>query len=112
MIFRHHGSPEDYWADSLSDDELSRFWVEGDLAWPAGWELLAILISLHVFRRKSVESRAQIVMQSDSLADLSVAPKLSSSKVLMKAFAIEIALILDEFSAELSSPLLNISRVC
>ena len=74
MVICHHGSPEANWAESLSDDELSRFGaVEGDPAWPAGWELLAILISLHVFRMESVESRAQIVVQSDSLADLSVA---------------------------------------
>ena len=36
-----------------------------------------ILISLHVFRSKLVESRSQIVVQSDSLAAVSVCMKLS-----------------------------------
>ena len=36
MIIRHHGRPEAYWADSLSDDGLSRFRaVKGDPAWQA-----------------------------------------------------------------------------
>ena len=43
----------------------------------------------------------QIVVQSDSLDALSVAMKLSSPKVLMNALAAEIALVLDELSAEL-----------
>ena len=61
MIIRHHGSPEAYWAASLSDDELSRFRaVKGDPLWQAEWGLLAILISLHVFRSQLVESTAQI----------------------------------------------------
>ena len=51
---------------------------------------LRILISLHVFRGKLVESRAQIVLHSDSFAALYVAMNPSSRKVLM-----------DELSAEL-----------
>ena len=39
MIIRYHGSAEAYWADSLSDDESSRFRsVKGDPAWQAEWE--------------------------------------------------------------------------
>ena len=69
VIIRHHCRPEACWADSLSDDELSRFRaVTGDVAWQAEWELLAILNSLHVFRSKLVESMAQVVVQSDSPA--------------------------------------------
>ena len=69
-------------ADSLSADDLSRFQaVKGDPAWQAERELLAILMSLCVFRSKLVESTAQIVVQSDSLAALSVTVKVSSPKV-------------------------------
>ena len=50
---------------------------------------------------KLVESRVQIVVQSDSPAALSVALKLSSPKVLMNSLAAEIALVLDELRAEL-----------
>ena len=74
MIDRHHGRPEAHWADSLSDDELSRFRaVTGVPAWQ---NCLQFLISLHVFHSNLVESRAQILVQSDSLAALSAAVKL------------------------------------
>ena len=93
MICRHRGRPEAYQDDSLSDDGLSRFRaVRGDPAWQAEWELLAILISLHVFHSKLVEARAQSVVQCDSLA------------------ASDIAYIW--MSSSLSSSLLSISKVC
>ena len=49
---------------------------------------------------KLLESRAQIVVQSESLAALSLAMQLSSPKMLMNAFAAEMALVLDEVNAE------------
>ena len=82
MFVRHHELLEALWADSLSADDLRRCQaVKGDLAWQAEQELLAILMSLCVFRSKLVESTAQIVVQSDSLAALSVTVKLFSPKV-------------------------------
>ena len=47
-----------------------------------------------------MEFRAQIVVQSDSLAPLSVAMKRFSPKVLMNVLAAEIALVVDELSTE------------
>ena len=63
--------------------------MNGDPAWQVEWELLAILMSLHVFRSKLV-------------AALSAAVELSSPTVLINAHATEIALVLDELSAELT----------
>ena len=61
MIIRHHCRPEAYWADSLSDDELCRFRsVNGHPSWQAEWELLAILISLHVSHSRLVESERRL----------------------------------------------------
>ena len=38
MLIRQHGRPEAYWADSLSDGELSCFRpVKGDPAWQVEW---------------------------------------------------------------------------
>ena len=48
--YRSSWSPEGCWADPASDGEFGSFRaVKGDRAWQAEWELLAILISLHVF---------------------------------------------------------------
>ena len=58
-------------------------------------------MSLRVFRSKLVKSRAQTVVQSDCLAALSVAVKLSSLKVLMKAREGEMSVVLDELESEL-----------
>ena len=72
--------------------------MKGDPAWQAEWELLAILISL--IACVPHESRAPIVVQSDGVAALSVAVKLSSPKVLMNAPGAEIALVLNGLSTE------------
>ena len=62
---------------------------------------MGTLISLRVFRCQVVESRSQIIVQTDSLAAASVALKLSSPKLSNNALAAEIALVLDELEAEL-----------
>ena len=87
--------------DTLSCHELDRFNAfRGDPAWQAEWELLAILISLHAFHDKLMSVRAHVVVQSDSMAALGAAMKVSSSSYYMNALAAEIALVLEELGSE------------
>ena len=64
-ILRHHGLPESSWTDSLSADDLNFFRAsKGDPAvWQAEWKLLAVLISLHVFRNVPIAERTLQALQ-------------------------------------------------
>ena len=94
--------PLAFWADALTDDDLTIFKAKiGDPAWQSEWEILALLVSLHAFRR-FLPRRTCIAVESDNTAVLEAATTLASGKALMNAVAAEVALILEEMDLQIT----------
>ena len=100
-IMNEHNQVAAYWADKLTPEDLSRFDATiGDPAFQAEWELLAVLISLHVFANELCSAWGCFAVQSDSKAALGTAMKLASPRPSMNAIAAEIAIQLEVLHAE------------
>ena len=95
------GHPVEYWADDIRREDLERFGAkEGDSAFMGEFELLRILVSLHVWGPKLRGMSGAFVVQADSQAALGAALKLASPRPLMNAIAAEISLVLERFEIE------------
>ena len=92
------GTVHGYWADELSDLDVARFGAaRGDPAWQTEWEMLAVLISLEVWKAKLVNSK--VAIQTDNTATMYAALHLKSGKAIMNAMAGEISLRIDRARA-------------
>ena len=92
VLFTPAGKVVGYWADSINDDDCERFQARrGDPSWQTEWEFLAIVASLGVFGAVLATGPMKIVIQTDNMAAVSAAMKLSSPKALMNTLAGELA---------------------
>ena len=98
MLLNERGEPIEYWADPITDEDLSRFRAaRGDSAFMGEFELLRVLVSLHVWGPRLIGLTGAFAVQADSKAALGAALKLSSPRPLMNALAAEISLVLETF---------------
>lgn len=92
------GVPIEYWACPITDEDRARFRApKGDSAYMGEFELLRILISVHVWGPRLSGLTGAFAAQADSKAALGAALKLSSPRPLMNAIASEISLMLERF---------------
>ena len=100
ILMDKQGEPVAYWADVISEKDLKRCKAtRGDPAFQAEWELLSILVSLHIFG-KDLEEDAGVTIESDSVAALCAALELKGRSPLMNALASEVMLRLEEYNLE------------
>ena len=105
ILFNERLEPIQYWADDITKEDLKRYGSkEGDPAFMAEWEMLALLVSLVVWKESIKATKAQVVAQLDSKAAMGAALKLASPRPLVNAIAAEISLVLEEAQAEVLEP--------
>ena len=101
ILLDANGNPISFWADSINSLDRERLnTCEGDPAFMGEWELLRILVSLHVWGPKLRGMSGAFVIQADSQAALGAALKLCSPRTLMNVIAAEISLVMERYNIE------------
>lgn len=101
ILLDHQARPVRWWAAPLPDSILQQIQVPtGEPGYMTVYELLALLTSIHTWRRLLSKCRLSILAQLDSESALRVAIKLASPHPAVNRLAAELALALENIGAE------------